>query len=247
MSLKYWIRSKHPILWIQSRITLRRQGYLYVIFLAVFIIASIYFREQFLFQVGVTLFSIAVVYLVMKESNIELRETTEKQIKAFVENIQAVCSELKNVSSRVDTLSDVMKDVQRAILKSTLVSEDAIAKEEAERRKRKESIKPQLSVKVELRGFHFIVDLRRYHLIIWNSGSDAIGTIVQIRNLEYGVFNIGTREKIDIDIGHMNEFKGISRLNVQIKVRDVDMNLYQGNVQVSLPQARLISVPLTER
>lgn len=246
-SLKYRIQSISLRQWIPSHITLRRQGYLYVLFLAIFIVASICFREEFLFQVGITLFSIAVVYLVMKQSNIELKETTERQIKAFVDNLQMVCSELKNVSSRINTLSDVMKDVQRTILKSTLVSETAIAKEEAERRKRKESIKPQLRVKVEVKGIQVWIFGRRYYqLTVWNVGYDAIGTILRMRNWVYGPYSIGSYKQIPIDIGHIDDFKGISKLSVLIEVRDVDKNLYQANIQISLPQPQWISVPLTE-
>jgi len=236
------------IQWIRSQITLRRGWYFYFLSLFVFIMVSIFYRDSYWFELGITLFSIALVYLVMVTSNIELKETTERQVKAFVDGLQIVCSELKNVSNKISTLTYVMKDVQKAILESTLASMKAIAVAEAEKRKRKEAIKPQLAARVEPRGLHFwIFDRRRYHLHLWNEGSDAIGTIVQIRNLEYGVFNIGTREQKDIDIGHINEFKGISKLNVLIKVRDVDRNLYQGNVQVSLPQHQWISIPLIER
>lgn len=233
--------------WVRSQITLRRKWYLYVFCLFIFIVGTFYHRDTYLFQVGVTLFSIAIVYLVMEASNIELKATTERQIKAFVENLQMVCSELKNVSNRIDTLTVVMKDVQTTILESTLASKTAIAKAEAERRKRKESIKPQLSIKVVIKGIQlWIFDNRRYHLFVWNSGSDAIGTVVRIGNKISEAHNIGTRKQIDIDIGHIKDFKGISVSDVLIEVRDVDRNPYQGNVQVSLPQPQWIAVPLTE-
>lgn len=182
----------------------------------------------------------------MVTSNIELRETTQKQVKAFVDSLQKVYTELKNVSNSLSTLTNGMKEVQRAILESTLVSRTAIAKAEEERRKRKESIKPQLSVKVELRGFHFIVDLRHYHLIVWNSGSDAIGTVVQTGNSVSEAYKIGTHKQKDIDIGHINNFRGITKLNVLIEARDVDRNLYQADIEVSLPQPQWISASLRE-
>jgi hypothetical protein len=189
----------------------------------------------------------AIVYLVMETSNIELRETTEKQINAFVSNLQTVCSELKNVSNGIIALTSVMKEVQKAIMESTLTSKEALSKEDAEKRKRKESIKPQLSTRVDVKGFQFwIFDNRNYHLVVWNSGNDAIGTIIRIRNLEFGAFNIGTRMSIDIDIGRINSFGGISSLNAQIDVRDIDRNLYRGRVQVSLPQPQWVFVPLAE-
>ena len=248
MSLKYRIQSTSLRQWVQSHITLSRQWSLYVLFLAIFIIVSICFREQFLFQVGVTLFSIAIVYLVMKQSNIELKETTGKQIKAFVDNLQVVCSELKNVSSRIDTLSNVMKDVQKTILKSTLVSETAMAKEEAKKRRRKESIKPQLRVKVEPTGKQLWIFGRRYYqLTVWNIGYNAIGTILTIGNQVYRAHDNESYKQIPIDIGHVNDFKGVSKLNILIEVGDVDKNLYRANIQVSLPQPQWISVPLTER
>ena len=235
------------IRWIRSQITLRRAWYVYFLSLSIFIIISNYYRDSYWFQLGITLFSIAIVYLVMVTSNIELRETTERQVKAFVDNLQTVCVELKNVSNGISNLTNVMKEVQRTILESTLVSKTALAIAEAEKRKRKESIKPQLSVKVEARGFQFwIFDNRHYHLVIRNSGSDAIGTTVRIRNLEYGAYDIRTRTQIDLDIGHVNDFKGTSTMGIHIEVRDVDRNLYQADFQVSLPQHQWISVPLIE-
>jgi hypothetical protein len=183
----------------------------------------------------------------MITSNIELRETTEKQVKAFVDNLQTMCAELKSVSEGIITLTNVMKEVQRTILESTLASKTAIAAAETEKRKRKESIKPQLSTMVVLSGFQWwIFDNRRYHLLLYNSGSDAIGTMVIIGNLQYGAYDIGIGTHRDIDIGHINDFRGIATLSILIKVRDVDRNLYQGNIQVSLPQPQCISVPLTE-
>lgn len=247
MSLKYRIQSMSPRQWVQSHITLSRQWFLYILFLAIFIIVSTCFREQFLFQVGVTLFSIAIVYLVMKQSNIELKETTEKQIKAFVGNLQIVCSELRNVGNRINALSVVMKDVQEILGETSLASKEAIAKREREKRERKESIKPQLSVRLELRGFNFIIDLRHYHLIVSNSGSDALGTIIRIRNWYWSGYNIGTYVPIDVDIGIISNYRGASLIDVSIETRDVDRNRYEGHIQVPLSQlGQYFSFSLTE-
>jgi len=235
------------IRWIRSQFTLRRAWYFYFLSLSIFIIISIYYRDSYWFQLGITLFSIAIVYLVMVTSNIELRETTERQVKVFVDNLQTVCTELKNVSNGISNLTNVMKEVQRTILESTLVSKTALAMAETEKRKRKESIKPQLSVKIEARGFQFwIFDNRHYHVLICNSGSDAIGTTLRIRNVEYGAYDIRTRTLIDLDIGHVNDFKGISIMEIHIETRDVDRNLYYADFQVSIPQHQWISVPLIE-
>lgn len=248
--MRVWNKLKNLYNWISSQLTLRRKGYLYILFLFAFIILTYYYRDSYLFEVCVTLFSIAIVYLVMQASNIELREITEKQIKAFVDSIQIVCSELQNVSSRLDTLTIVMKDVKQTMLDSKLASETAVAKAEEEKRKRKESIRPQLSVIIEPRGFPGIfgfLDLRHYFLTIWNSGSNALGTIVQIDNRQFQeAYNIGTFKQIDIDIGHINDFKRISSLNVLVKTRDVDKNPYYGNIQVTIPQPQPILIPLVE-
>lgn len=186
----------------------------------------------------------------MKQSNIELKETTEKQIKALVGNFQIVCSELKNVSSGIDSLSAVMTEVKNAILESTLASKAAIAKAEEEKRKRKASIRPQLGVKTEQRGFPGIfgfLDMRHYFLTIRNSGSDALGTTVQIGNRpSQEAHDIGTFKHIDIDFGHINDFKGIFSLNVLVETRDADKNPYRGSVQVALPQPQFAFVPLIE-
>jgi len=236
------------IKWIRNQITLRRGWYFYFLSFSIFITISIYWRDLYWFQLGITPFSIAIVYLVMITSNKELRETTEKQVKAFVGNLQTVCTELKDVSSGISTLTSVMKGVREAILASTLASQTAIAKAEAEKRKRKESIKPLLSTMVVLSGFNWwIFDYRHYHLLLYNSGSDAVGTVVIIRNSPHGPYNIVIGPPIDIDLGHINDFGGMVTLdNILIRVRDVDGNPYQCYVQVSLTQPQQISVPLEE-
>jgi hypothetical protein len=192
----------------------------------------------------------------MVQSNVELRETTEKQVKAFVENLQTVCTELKNVSIGINTLTSAMKEVQRTIIESSLISQKAMGKIEEEKRKRKESIKPQLSIKIEQRGFQVwvLLDTRHYVLSLWNSGSDVIGAIVSVGNFVSEALDIGTRKMKEVDIGHVNNFATLSPLDilaggnriVTIEVRDVDRNLYRGNVQVLLPQPEWISVPLSE-
>jgi hypothetical protein len=185
----------------------------------------------------------------METSNIELRETTEKQIKAFVENLQIVCSELKNVAGRIDALSKVMMEVKKTIEDSTLFSKEAIAKAEEEKRKRKESIKPKLSVKVEVRGFQLwiLLDTRHYYLCLKNEGSEAIDTIIQLGGkTSLQSHNIGMYKQVDIDFGHVNDFKGLSSLDALIQTRDVDRNSYYGYVRVSMPQLQWIEVKLTE-
>lgn len=238
------------IKWLRHQATLRRAGYLYVLLLLIFVITAYYFRDLYWIDIIINLFAIAIVYLVMLSGNIELRQTTEKQVKALVDNIQTVCIELKNVRNGINNLSNIMKEVQKTILESTLASQTAIAKAEEERRKRKESIKPKFSVKIEGRGFPGIfgfLDMRHYYLTLWNSGSEAKETIIQVGNKTYGAYDIGTMKQQDIDIGHINEFKGMLALGIGlIEVRDVDRNLYRGQFIVALPQPQWIEVSLTE-
>lgn len=233
--------------WIRSQITLRRVWYVFFIGLSLFIVFSIFYPELYYVQLGAIVFSMILVYLAMITSNKELRESTEKQITTFVNNLQSVTKELQGVSQEIRGLAGIMQEVQRTILESTLVSKAAIAKAGEEKKKRKEIIKPQLLVRMELKGFQFwVFDNRHYHLLIWNAGSDAIGTIIGIRNLEYGPYDIGTRQQVPTDIGHINDFKGISILDVSIMVRDVDKNLYRATVGVSLPQPQWASISLVE-
>lgn len=227
--------------------TLERAWYLWVISLIFFVIISIVYPDNFRLTLGIPLLTIAMMYLIMVSGNIELQRATQTQVNAFVEQLQTLGNELKGVSQGIRTLVEVMKDVKTTILESTLASKTAIAKAETEKRKRKEAIKPQLSVKVEKRGFQFwIFDNRRYHLLLFNFGSDAIGTVVSIGSFVSQAYNIGTRKRININIGHVNNFKGISTLNVSLTARDVDRNPYQAQFQVSLPQPQWASIPLIE-
>lgn len=235
--------------WIRSQITLRRAWYLYTISLILFVILSIIYPDTFRLTLGISVLTIVMMYLIMMESSIELQRATRTQVNAFVEQLQTLGNELKNVSHGIRTLTDVMKEVRQTILESSLASQRAIAKAEEEKRKRKESIKPRLLIKkVEIKGFQLWIfyDNRHYDIIVENVGYDAIGTRLIIGNWVYGPYDIGSLKQIPINIGHINDFKGISKLNVRIEVRDVERNVYQGNVEVSLPQSQSISVPLIE-
>lgn len=234
-------------LWVKSQTTLERAWYLWGISLISFVILCVVYPDTFQLTLGISVLTIMMMYLIMMSGNVELQRATETQVKAFVEQLQTLGNELKSVSQGIRTLTQVMTDVKTTLLESTLASKTTIARAEMEKRKRKESIKPQLSVMVEIKGFQlWIFDNRRYHLLLFNSGSDAIGTIVGTRNVEYGAYNIRTRKRIDIDVGHINNFQGISTLNVSLTVRDVDRNPYQAQFQVSLPQPQWAPIPLTE-
>lgn len=183
----------------------------------------------------------------MVTSNIELKETTEKQVKAFVENLRIVSTELKNVFNGISTLTNVMKEVERAILESTSAAKRAIAKEEEEKRKRKESIKPRLRIEIKSSGFHWwLIDFRHYHIGLWNYESDARRTTLKIGNFRYGPYDVRINIPEDVDIGHVDNYRGISTLGISIETRDVDENLYRANIGVRLPQLQLIPIQLVE-
>ncbi|HUW47443.1 MAG TPA: hypothetical protein VMW36_01700 [Patescibacteria group bacterium] len=236
--------------WIRRHVTLRRLWYVYFLSLVVFVVLSILSRnlDAYIFQIG-TVFSIFIVYLVMIQSNFELRETTEKQVKAFVENLQTVCAELKRVSSGIDSLTNVMKDVQRAMLESTLVTKAVQERIESERQKRKVMMKPQLNISVTEHGFQFLVfDTKGYDLYVTNSGlGNAMSTFFSINAWRRGPFDIiANGPPITIDMGPLKDFKDVSFVDVQIQLSDIDGNFYRGHVRMSLPQPQPVLVHLIE-
>jgi hypothetical protein len=234
--------------WIRSQITLRRAWYSYTICLILFVILSIIYPDTFRLSLGISVLTIVMMYLIMVESSIELQRATQTQVKAFVEQLQTLRNELKSVSRGIRILTDVMEEVRQTILESTLVRKRAIAKAEEEKRRRKESIKPQLLIKIEAGGFHWwVIDFRHYHIGLWNCGSDALRTMLTIGNLWYGPHDIKINTQIDIDIGHIDSFRGRSTLRVLIEVRDVDRNPYKADIEVQLPQPRWSAIiPLIE-
>lgn len=186
-------KSDKLVQWTRRHITLKRVWYSYFLSLVIFVILSVLYRnlDAYIFQIG-TVFSIFIVYLVMIQSNFELRETTEKQVKAFVENLQTVCAELKKVSSGVNNLANVMKDVQRTMLESALVSKTAQERAESEKKKRKATIEPQLHIGVGAHGSQFwFYDSRGYDLFVTNSGvGNAVNTFFTVSGWRYGPFDI---------------------------------------------------------
>lgn len=64
----------------------------------IFVVGSYLFPNTLLLTLGTTTFTIIVMYLIMVTSRIELQRTTEHQVRAFVEKMEAVALELRGVS-----------------------------------------------------------------------------------------------------------------------------------------------------
>lgn len=97
------------ILWVKGKITLERAWYLFAIAFVLFVIISVIYPDPFRVTFGISLLTIIMMYLIMISGNIELQRATQTQVKAFVEQLQAVGQELKNVGSELSGLINVMR------------------------------------------------------------------------------------------------------------------------------------------
>lgn len=239
--------------WIKSKITSERAWYLFAVGLVLFIVLSIAFPDSFRLTLGISVLTITMMYLIMISSNIELQRATQTQVKAFVEQLQVVANELKNVGSELSGLINVMRQVERSVTESLSVSKTALAIEESERKKHKELIKPQIYLRIAMSGFEILwgrIDIRHYHLIVANGGGDATDCWVSAGRYgllkEYGSHEIGSHKQIDVDIGHFNEYRGQQIIEVQVRLRDIERNPYHNTSQLNLNQVEWISLPLYE-
>jgi len=239
--------------WVKRKVTLERAWYLYAISLVLFVIFSIVYPDPFRVTLGISVLTIAMMYLIMVSGNIELQRATQTQVKAFIEQLQAVGTELQNVGSELSGLINVMREVQRSVAESLSVSKTALELEEAERKRHKELIKPRLHLRVEMQGIHVLwglIDTRNYHLIVANTGGDGIDTWVHVGHQgvmkRYGPYQIKANEQIDVGFGHVNEYKGLQAVDVQINIRDMDRNPYLLATLIQLSQTEWVSVSLSE-
>jgi len=249
-----WFREnlRRIALWIKSKITLERAGYLFAISLVIFIVLSMIFPDSFRLTLGISVLTITMMYLIMISSNIELQRATQTQVKAFVEQLQEVGKELKKVGSELSSLINVMREVQISVAESLSVTKRALEIEEAERKRHKELIKPQIHLRTELRGVHWwFIDNRHLWLIVANSGNDAEDGWLTTRREgfageTFGPYEIKCHKSVELNLGHVNNFIGLQNVEVQIKVRDVERNPYSGTIQLSLNQTQLIPLQLSE-
>jgi len=249
-SVKDQSKFEKLIQWIRSQITLRRAWYLYTISLILFVILSIVYPDTFRLTLGISVLTILMMYLIMVSGNIELQRATQTQVKAFVEQLQAVGTELKNVGSELSGLINVMRAVQRSVAESLSVSKTALELEEAERKRHRELIKPRLHLKVKVRGVNILwglIDTRNYRLIVTNTGGDGIDTWVYVNEKRYGPYEIKANRQIDVGFGHVNDYEALQAVGVRIDIRDVDRNPYSLTTQIGLNQTEWIAIPLSER
>jgi len=255
MASLQWFRKilKRIASWIKSKITLERAWYLFAVSLVIFIVLSITFPDSFRLTLGISVLTITMMYLIMISSNIELQRATQTQVKAFVEQLQAVANELENVVYELSSLINVMREVQMSVTESLSVSKTALAIEEAERKRHKELIKPQIYLKIVISGSETLwgrIDTRYYHILIANGGGGAIDCWVYAGRhgllKGYGPHEIISHKQIDVNIGHFNELKDQQAVEVQINIRDIERNPYHNTSQLSLNQVEWISLPLYE-
>lgn len=242
-------RFEKLIHWIRSRITLRRAWYLFGISLVLFVIFCSLYPDQFRVTLGISVLTITMMYLIMVTSSIELQRLTQTQVKAFVEELQAVGTELKDVGLELSGFINVMREIQRVVVESLSVSKTALELGEAERKRRKELIKPQLHLRVEMRGVNILwglIDNRNYHLIVANTGGDGIDAWVYVNQKRYGPYEIKANDRIDVGFGPVNNYKGLQAVDVRISIRDVGRNPYSLKTQIGFNQTEWVFIPLTE-
>jgi hypothetical protein len=110
-------------------------------------------------------------------------------------------------------------------------------------KRRAGNVKPQLSLKIELGGPHFVVDRRSYRLKVSNTGGDCLGLRVAIRlaGLETKphprLCDVNRGEEAEVDLGVFKEVGTAPQLELRIDCKDMDGRKLSGDEWVSLDGA----------
>ncbi len=228
---------------------LRRAWLLYVSALTIFVIVSVYYPNGLLLQLGTTSLTIIAMYLIMITSNIELRKSTERQVQSFVEQLQTVGMELKNVSNGLERTIEVLKKVETTLAQLTGKTSELVAIEQREIAERIELLKPKISIVAQRR--RMLLFWEDYFLIVRNNGGDAKD--LQVSYLRKGEWyptvppkQLKRNEQFEINCGNVNEYKTASYISTTVITYDNEGRLYEGTANVGIGSPQTVFVVLTE-
>ena len=226
--------------------TLKRGWYLYLIALAAFIISNTFVDNSLFTSLGINVMTILALFLIMITSNQELRKSTEKEAKAFIESITDVTSELLKVSEASKKTAEVLSRVEQHIASMSTNTKDMFVYEKKKDEEEIERLRPRLVVtlKTDKWGIFWV----HYFLIVVNNGEEAKD--LQVSYLMNKTWFNATYPKllrgkqVTVDCGDITIFRGVSTLQVYISTYDEKSMHYEAFLNVDTKKADSIPVPL---
>ncbi len=229
--------------------SIKRAWYLFILTLITFAGISYVFSTTLVLTLGTTTLTIVALYLIMVTANAELRRATEQEVKAFVEKLEGVTGELKNVTQATLKAAEGLSRVEAIIARMAGKTEELVSIQERELAEHVELLRPRILINVESR--QALLFWRNYFLTVWNIGGDARDLQVSYqRGGQWVVMNqleLTRNRRVEYDCGNTGSYKDISSLPVHARAYDVEGRLYEGSSLAGFDISQSTEIPMISR
>lgn len=233
---------------IKKWMTLKRGWILYLIALAAFIISNIFIHSSLFTSLGINVMTILSLFLIMITSNQELRKSTEKEAKAFVDSLKEVTSELKKVSEATVRSTEAISRVESGITSVASKTTELVDIEQTKGNERINLLKPRIFVSVFIDNWGWFAIFKHYYISVSNIGGDAKNVTLYFprsgQNMQSLVNTLTRGVPWNIDYGDIAIFKITNPLNIQITLYDMDGRNYYGDGMVNIGKGQLTEIDL---
>jgi hypothetical protein len=117
-------------------------------------------------------------------------------------------------------------------------------------KRRGSEVRPALSIKATLSGPRFLVDMRTFHLVMFNAGGDCRGLTVRVmlpgdKVKAFKPCDLSKGERIELDLGV--EVARLKRLAVELECKDVDSRDLRADVPIRLDSSAWEEVSMVRK
>ncbi len=217
-----------------SWFTLKRAWLIYAIALVAYVASVLLSHNALLISLGTTTMTIFVLFLIMMQSNKEVRLGLEKEAKTFEENLKLVTSELKKVSEATLKSVEALSRVEQGVLKVADETDQLKKAEEGVESERVLLLKPKILLSLFSGDYYSF--WKHYYLSVSNLGGDArdlqlsyvLGKNTQIFKAQL----LQRNRQSKFDCGDISVFRSGSVVHIELSTNDSEGRTYLGIVNI---------------
>jgi hypothetical protein len=217
-----------------SWFTLKRAWLIYAIALVAYVASVLLSHNALLISLGTTTMTIFVLFLIMMQSNKEVRLGLEKEAKTFEENLKLVTSELKKVSEATLKSVEALSRVEQGVLKVADETDQLKKAEEGVESERVLLLKPKILLSLFSGDYYSF--WKHYYLSVSNLGGDArdlqlsyvLGKNTQIFKDQL----LQRKRQSKFDCGDISVFRSGSVVHIELSTNDSEGRTYLGIVNI---------------
>ena len=228
--------------------TLRRAWLIYAIALVAYVASVLLSHNALLISLGTTVMTIFVLFLIMMQSNKEVRLGLEKEAKTFEESLKLVTSELKKVSEATLKSAGSISRVEAGISSMAGKTTELVSIEQERENERIGLLKPRIFASLFINSWGWFGIYKHYYISISNIGGDARDLILYFPRagikMQSSFQSLKRGPPWNIDYGDVAVFKIANPLNVEISLYDMEGRNYYGSGVINSDKGEISEILL---